>query len=343
MATNRPLRFDETVKSFRQMSDAELDILSYVIRKKYAQLLSSGTATIGGKISPGTSASNYSSLGSVTDTVTLQYTAVNADSPTGGADNIFPTTLDSSYHQETETIYNYRQYIPSINLSSSTLNSYSYLVYDQNTKTFKIEGDISNIFDTIVSDCVNKIHDPNSDGVGSYHFGLSSPTSGTYVDMGMIYQDTTYWNSTVQFNHYIKTAADNENDILNDASAYKYISRYIGIVDDSVKISEIPINDITENIVVDILEKILEKRFPKYTLTRIGSTDSSTTATTTMAGYTSDNFGFLHERFVFSSYTVVSTSGVSGGTYTANYQPDNNSYRYNVWALTADGYNTTDL
>ena len=343
MAVRKPVYFDQALKSFKELSDDQLEILSYTVRKKYASLLATNSSTIGGAISAGASASNYSSVGTIYDTITNTTTRTQTDntSPPPGADNTFPSTLSSSAHVETQTSYSYRQYIPSNTITNSTFNTYSYLVWNNTIKGLQFEKSTANFFDTIISDCVNQIH--TGDRVGSQYFSLSTPTNGTWADLGLVYRDTTYYNTTVNFNRYVKTADSNESNVLNNPSVYKFLSRYNGIVNNNPKLTEIPINDVTNNLITDILAKILEIRHPKYTLTRIGATNSTTAATTTISSYSGTNHGFLYERFVLSGYTLSSVTGPSGGVYTGNYVPDNNSYRYNVWALVPNGNNTTLL
>lgn len=350
MAVYKPVRYDSVELTFKTLSDTDLEVLSYAVRKKYAQLLNTDS-TIGGTISVGTASNtSYVSIGSATDSKTTTTTQTQADNTTGGApgpgtgaDNIFPTTLSSAYHvKEYTNTTNFRQYrsiVPTI--SSATFDSDSYLYYDDTLQGLKFENNITNIFDTIINDCVTQMQ--TGDKVGSQFFSTSSPTGGVFSDKGIIFQDTTYHNTTIDFRKYIKLEDDNDTTILSNPSAYKFITRYEGITDGNCRLIEVPFNDTNNALVVNILVKILEKRFPIYSLVRVGSQDSATDSSTTVANYTGQNFGFLYERFVQGGYTITSTSGVSGGTYTGFYAPDNNTYRYNVWALIPNGYNTVDL
>jgi len=337
MAVRRPIYYDQVDQVFRELTDAQLDIVSYLVRKKYSENLVN-SATCGGRISPGSSGGSYVNIGSATDTKTLNTSYLqdnNATPPYG--DGNFPSTLPATtgYREETTTTTSFRQYTPSISVSTTTLDNYAYLIWNNTLKGLQKEGNTTNIYDTIVADSINQIH--YGDNVGCQYFGTALPTNGTWNQIQFLFNDTSYYNSTVAFYQYIKTARSDETNFLTNNSLNKTILRYEGLENGNPKLRSLVTTDITLNLITDILAKILEIRYPKYSLTLVGGADSTTDASTT---YSSTNFGFLVEKFVYSAYSlssVVLIAPSSQGYYRGTFVPQNNSYRYNTWALLPNG------
>lgn len=341
MAFNRPLFYDQTLKAFRQMSDTQLEILSYCVRKKYSQYLDDSNQTnIGGKISAGPNAAGYDVIGLLQNTITLDVTQTktNDNVPPSG-DGTFPATLSSTSHQEAYQDYSYRQYNASVNPTFAVREQDGYLVWNYDLQGVQVETDLTNIFDTIIADTINEIH--YGDRVGGYAVGQTTPADGgTWFNKGLIFSDTSYYNVQEDFYLYVKNAIPTETTFLyGDSSLIKKYSTFDGLTNGNSVFTQKDSNSIDIDLIINILVKILMNRYPKYNFNHISGLDSTTNSSTHVSNYSGTNYGFITEKFVYSGYTLqgVSTSYTGSYFYRAKFTPDNNSYRYNVWAFTPNG------
>jgi hypothetical protein len=341
MAFNRPLFYDQTSKAFRQMSDTQMEILSYAVRKKYSQYLDNSLLpNVGGKISAGGAASGYSIIGLLQNTITLDVTQTRTDDnvpPTGDGD--FPATLSSASHVEATQDYSYRQYNGTSAPTFNTRETDGYLTWNYTLKGVQVETDLTNIFDTIISDVIYEIQ--YGDRVGGYAVGKTQPVDGgIWVDKGLIFSDTSYYNAQEDFHIFIKMADFNEDTILysNPNLAKKYTT-FVDFANGNSNFIQKDSNNFDIELVINVLLQILMNRYPKYNFNHISGTDSTTNSSTIISNYSGTNYGFITERFVYSGYSLDSVVNTYGGSYfyRAKFTPDNNSYRYNVWALTPNG------
>ena len=101
MTVQRPLYWDTGNKDLRQFTDANLDVLRYYLRKRYAALLDSG-ADYAGEVKT-SQPTHFISIGTADNTHRLQGTGTEPDDSdnTGGAE---PDTVFGTQNTTTATI-----------------------------------------------------------------------------------------------------------------------------------------------------------------------------------------------------------------------------------------------
>lgn len=216
MAISRPLKWDSTLGNLKEMSDADLELLSYRLRKAWAEDLygtytsnsardGSATSTNGfGAIYRGSSGSasdsNHAFLLSRTDKrKNAIYTtkANNAHDNFGDNDDTFGTPSESNF-DATESVrqtFYYEEYLnatpPSLPINA-TFNEHSYLKWDSSGYA-KIESDTANLIDTVIK--LANYEMMNGDEVGTLRVATSSPGSD-WTDLGTFFEDTIMtWSS----------------------------------------------------------------------------------------------------------------------------------------------------
>ena len=210
MAVSRPIRWDSTLSGLKEMSDSELELLSYHLRKAWAADLSatytgdadrdgSATSTNGfGAIYRGggssASDSNYEYISALEDKrKNAVYTSKSNNSYDNFSDNDdtfdgpSEATFDASIAVR-QTFY-YEEWLnatPPGDPSSATKNTNTYVKWDS-SGYLKLEGDDANLIDTIIAHAnYNMLND---DGVGLLTTATSSP-GGDYTDLGAFHQNT---------------------------------------------------------------------------------------------------------------------------------------------------------
>ena len=210
MAVVRPIRWDSTLSALKEMSDSELELLSYHLRKAWAADLSAtytgdadrnGSATSAngfGAIYRGggssASDSNYAYISALEDKrKNAVYTSKsnNAHDIYADNDDTFSgpseATFDASIAVR-QTFY-YEEWLnatPPDDPSNATKNTNTYVKW--NTSGYlKLEGDDANLIDTIIAHANYNMM--NDDGVGLLTTATSSP-GGDYTDLGAFHQNT---------------------------------------------------------------------------------------------------------------------------------------------------------
>jgi len=347
MAVNKPVFYDKINKTFAQLNDAQLERMSYAIRKWFALELSAASIdNIPGKISIGIPGeTGFTDIGTATNTITREVTLTGSNDDVPPSDLNFPSTLSSSYHINFKNSWTYRQKDPNIDdyISYDDIKTYSYLFWNNTLKGLQLEGNETNMIDTIVGDARYQIQ--YGDRVGGYHIGTSAPSDGgVWVNKGTIFTDTSYWNAATNFQLYLKTSAANENTILYSSSTEDSLLQFDGVVNGSPILTNMKLSDYEHPVYTRILASVLEFNGPKYTLSKISGNDSTVDSTTWVNNYSNTNYGFITERFVLSGYDqylvqLYSAQQVyTGAYYQVSFRPQNNSYRYNVWALIPNGH-----
>tara|TARA_Y100000816_G_C26099306_1_gene582311 strand:- start:365 stop:1504 length:1140 start_codon:yes stop_codon:yes gene_type:complete len=210
MAVNRPIRWEASSTALKEMSDSDLELLSYHLRKAWAADLSatytgdadrngSATATNGfGAIYRGGSGSasdsNYEYVTALTDKrKNAVYTSKsnNAFDNNADDDDTFDAPSEATFDASEavrQTFY-YEEWLnasPPGDPSNATKNSESYVKWDS-SGYLKIEGVDANLIDTIIAHAnYNMLND---DGVGLLSVATSSP-GGDYTDLGAFHQNT---------------------------------------------------------------------------------------------------------------------------------------------------------
>tara|TARA_A100001037_G_scaffold55112_1_gene47416 strand:- start:17432 stop:18571 length:1140 start_codon:yes stop_codon:yes gene_type:complete len=210
MAVNRPIRWEASSTALREMSDSDLELLSYHLRKAWAADLvatytgaadrdGSATSTNGfGAIYRGASGSasdsNYEYVTALTDKrKNAVYTSKSNNAFDNNADNddTFdgPSEADFDASEATRQTFYYEEWLnasPPGDPSNATKNSESYVKWDS-SGYLKIEGVDANLIDTIIAHAnYNMLND---DGVGLLSVATSSP-GGDYTDLGQFHQNT---------------------------------------------------------------------------------------------------------------------------------------------------------
>ena len=193
----RPLAYDGA-NDLQQMSDAELDRVTYYLAVAYAaQLNASGN----GYVNVGVGGT---SIGSAVNQTKTQQTNSVTRILNDGIIQTYPAYPGTgSTTVATYTYYQDRN-IPSAP-SDATFNSSGYVYYD-GTNSLQVENTDAGIYAEILSQTITDITSGHE--VGSYRVATSTPTSGgagTWVSKGTFFQDTTYSAGTTTYTLYLKT------------------------------------------------------------------------------------------------------------------------------------------
>ena len=201
MAVRRPLRRVGT--DLVACTDDDMIRLRYNLRRAYAQMMEGGdTYNVGwpiGKI--GTASSIGTDIGSATDNYkTVQYNAGTGRWhywPTPGSNygygpgSDYPSTPGTGTTSTTTTLYQSQEWkLPSGDAEfpmapSSTYMENTYLVYDS-SEGIVMETNEQNIYDTILSDCIEEMHgrsvgSSTGDEIGTYFMTSSSVPNASYL------------------------------------------------------------------------------------------------------------------------------------------------------------------
>ena len=223
MAITKPLKWDTTSAALKQMTDAELELVAYQLRKAWASDLlgtyngnardSSATTTNGyGALYVGPSASP--AISGVSNLITLYDKRKNAVHTTKADSGYSEGTFDNAADNDdtftapseatfdaSETIistYHYEEYVPHGVVAipdaptPTTLRDHSYLYWDASGYA-KVEGTTANIIDTIIK--LANYEMMNGDYVGLLEIASGSPGSD-YTELGLFHTNTVMtWSS----------------------------------------------------------------------------------------------------------------------------------------------------
>ena len=210
MAINRPIRWEASSSALKEMSDSDLELLSYHLRKAWAADLvatytgnadrnGSATSTNGfGAIYRGGSGSasdsNYEYITALTDKrKNAVYTSKSNNAYDNFSDNddTFDAPSEATFDDSEavrQTFY-YEEWLnatPPGDPSNATKNTDSYVKWDS-SGYLKIEGVDANLIDTIIAHANYNMM--NDDGVGLLSVATSSP-GGDFTDLGQFHQNT---------------------------------------------------------------------------------------------------------------------------------------------------------
>ena len=210
MAVVRPIRWQASITALKEMSDSDLELLSYHLRKAWAADLSatytgdadrngSATSTNGfGAIYRGGSGSasdsNYEYVTALTDKrKEAVYTSKSNNAYDNFSDNddTFDAPSEATFDASEavrQTFY-YEEWLnatPPGDPSNATKNTNSYIKWDS-SGYLKIEGVDANLIDTIIAHANYNMM--NDDGVGLLSVATSSP-GGDFTDLGAFHQNT---------------------------------------------------------------------------------------------------------------------------------------------------------
>ena len=292
MAVVRPIVWNSN--SLYQMTDNELDILSYYVRKRYAHYLNTSTSTTGRLNVGDPGITGYVTIGSAVDSDRTLYSVTNPDNnvPPIGADESFGS--DQTGTETSTTAYYMQNNAPAL-ISSASINSHGVLFW--NSDHLKI-GPTSetDLLDTVVTDAISEIR--TGDEVGSYFVASSSPSGGTYVSKGVFFTDTIYPNTTqTTYNLWLKTANTTEPTSANDYARWDSSNNEIQLEN---------VDDFTNYLIDSIFVNVLQRNCPLYTVLASAGTPANTKST------------FYDTRYDGTTNTL---HGPFGGLYTRTFTP----------------------
>ena len=306
MTQYRHLYWDSGNKDLRQFSDSELEILSYFLRKRYADLLNTVNTTPGyvANAGEGQIDSTFSTLGTATNGVRSagSITEPDDDTPTGGAEPDTSFGSDQTTLTNTTTTY-YQAYSHTTAWGSTeqaTLNNMGLLYWS--SPDLKIGPDAeTDLVDTLANHCLTQME--TGDEVGSYRIATSAPNTasgitGGWVDKGTFFLDTIYSAATnATYKLWLKTA--NTTEPSTPANYIRWDS-----TNSEIQLESSTDYSASSKIINDAYLKIIYRRHLLY---NVSTTNSGT------------HRGTFEDK-KYDSYTNV-LSGPSGGVYTRTYTP----------------------
>lgn len=288
----RPIRYDG-VNGLIEMTDAQLDRLTYYLRVAFAtQLATAGEGYI-------YSGSDNTNIGSATDTRSTQQTNSQRRNFSGGAD--YPSY--PGIGSEIVSTYNYRQdrNIPPIP-SNANLDASGYLrISSNNLKSLSTEADA---YSEIISQCITDMR--TGDEVGTYRVATSTPSNGgagTWDDEGTWFIDRRYNNvGNTTYKYYLKRS-------LNNAPGSDIFP--VGVVsssDGNLKQRAIDANsDIIQNVLLPLLTRRLDDGDLNYSVST--SVSGITRGTFRNTRYNQSSNSQFFSNPVYYSRSTPNTSG----------------------------------
>ena len=286
----RPLKI-EASDHLQEMSDADLEQLTYYLRVAYANQLNSngdGYVFVG---------SGATSIGSAVDTKSTEETASQARDNSGGPD--YPPAPGIGV--TTVTTYNYQQdrTVPSFP-SNSTLNTDGY-VY-QSAGNILVANSDALIYNEIIAQCITEMR--TGDEVGTYRAATSSP-AGTWTDKGTFFADTTFSAGTTTTKLWLKRSASVPGSTVKP----------LGLFSTNIKERNITeTDDLVLNVLLPVLTRRLDDGDLNYTVgTSVPSNNRGSWTNTRQTGETTS------QSFVNPTYFTTSTPSGTATTVTTYY------------------------
>ena len=297
MTQYRHLYWDSGNSDLRMISDTDLEVLSYFLRKRYAALLDGASSTPGWV---GTAQANgdYISIGTANNGVRAQgsHTEPDDNLPSSGAEPDTSFSSDqSTFSQSQSTFYQYCHHNVAYSTSEQTTINTMGLLYwsDPDLKIGPtVEADLR---DTLATHCLTQM--ASGDEVGSYRVATSDPGGGTWSDKGTFFTDTIYADSGYGvYKLWLKTANTTEPSSPDNYIRWDATNNEIQL--------ESSTDASTNKLVNDAYLTIVYRRHLLY---NVSLTNSGT------------NKGTFYDKKY--SATTNALSGPSGGVYTRTYTP----------------------
>jgi len=193
----RPLKYDGT-NTLQDMSDADLERLTYILQRVYALQLDAGgegSLNVGGGGTTIGTASDTSSTEQVSGTLKITNDGIIQGYPA------YP-----GIGTETDATYTYKQLqtVPSA-VASADFNVNGMLFYDSAADEFVPFSTEAQLANVILDQAITNMR--TGDEVGSYRVSTTTPTNGgagTWTSKGIWFQDTTYSDGTTNYSLYLK-------------------------------------------------------------------------------------------------------------------------------------------
>ena len=328
MTQYRHLYWDSGNSDLRMFTDANLEVLSYFLRKRYAELLNTVTTTPGYVSNEGQGQidGTFASIGSATDGHRTQGSTTETDdnTPSGGAepDTTFGSDQTALVSDSTTYFQAYNHSTAYSTTEQNTLNAMGLLYWS--SPDLKIGPHVeADLVDTLANHCLTQML--TGDEVGSYRVREGAPNtasgiSGGWVDKGIFHTDSYYGAggspsyggaTSMTANLWLKTANTTE-----PSSPDNYI-RWDS-TNNEIQLETSTLYSSTAKLINDVYINILHRRAP---LNNVQTTNSG------------NHRGTFYDK-KYDNYTNV-LSGPSGGVYTRTYTPsgsivDNNGPYYFV-------------
>ena len=315
MTQYRHLYWDSGNSDLRMFTDANLEVLSYFLRKRYAELLNTVTTTPGYVSNEGQGQidGTFASIGSATDGHRTQGSTTEADdnTPTGGAepDTTFGSDQTALVSDSTTYFQAYNHSTAYSTTEQNTLNAMGLLYWS--SPDLKIGPHVeADLVDTLANHCLTQML--TGDEVGSYRVREGAPNtasgiSGGWVDKGIFHTDSYYGAggspsyggaTSMTANLWLKTANTTE-----PSSPDNYV-RWDSTNNEIQLESSVLYTGTSNKLITDAYLNIILRRHPLYNVY------------TTNSGTHRGDFTDVK----YSTYTNV-LSGPSGGVYTRTYTP----------------------
>jgi len=270
MAIKKPLFWSSANELYgaglKQISDSDLEVISYQVRKAYASLLN-GSDDVTGKIKLGFT-SGWTEIGYINNNVRkIAYTAASKPDdllPAPGDDSNINLigSLKYDYSDSIDNYYYQYKTVPA-RPDATTHTNNSYLTYDSSTKGLKFLGypvgttGEEDVVDTIITDVKYNIR--YGDELAAYRVSTSTPSNGnvpgTWTNKGEFFRDSIYNGSDTVYNLYLKTSLDEEPEATN-SKVYTYSNGELRLID----------TDHNSNLVQNILLIYLLRNYPRYSI-----------------------------------------------------------------------------
>lgn len=289
MTQHRPLFWSSP--DLRQMSDADLDVVSYYIRKRYANYLNT-VSTTEGIVTTSQANSLWVSIGTATNSYRTSGSLTNPDDNDSSSppDTTFGSDQTGTSSSVT-TFYQYKDQTTAYQ-TAATINATGMLYWSD--PDLKIgPTDEQDLLDSIVTDVQTQM--TTGDEVGTYRIDTSTPSGGTWVDKGTWFADTKYGGTEATYKLYLKTANTSDPTTSNNMATWNSSAGEIQLVDS---------DDWTISIIDSIWMNVLRRRHPLYVVDTTGGGTARGT--------------FYDKKY---SSTLDTLSGPSSGVYTREYIP----------------------
>ena len=294
MTVHRPLYWTSG-SDLRQMADADLDVVSYYIRKRYAWYLDNN-ANIPGDVSNAQANSDWQSLGSITNTIRAEGFEYNTDDNdnAGPPDTSFNSGNQTTSSSSSITMYQYT-YHNTAYQTAATINATGMLYWSD--PDLKIgPTDEADLLDTIVTDALTQAR--TGDEVGSYRIATSTPAGGTWSDKGTVFTDTVYGDGSYGvYKLYLKTANTTDPTTSNNMIKWDSSTGSIKLVDS---------DDWTLDFIDSIWMNAIRRNHLMYDIVTGGVPSANT------------DRGTIYDKHYDSTSSALT---LSGGTYTRRDYP----------------------
>lgn len=195
----RPLKYSSVLDALQEMSDTELEYLTYSIRRAYADYVNTNETY--GYITQANLGAPFASIGTSADTNYSQTSGTETDDVTATGDGPdYATAPPLSLSTTNYTFYSYNS-TPAAP-SNSTTDADSYLCYSTSLNSVQIAN--SSIITEVITQARNEL--VQGEVLGSFKVATSAP-SASWTDKGTWFVDTRFQGTEPTVGGVTPTAA----------------------------------------------------------------------------------------------------------------------------------------